>query len=216
MEEPRDVGDGVAEDCAPSHDGAQEGGAVEPFESAVPELGERGEKVRRDHRHLHGAECPCRSRVLPGVPEPDGARSRYDGEGHQVRQPIVVDLAVRERDEHPLEVEGEDGPPRGTREAAGDGDGGGDHQAHLNGRDDRGSRRRERQEPADEKGAVEIGRNVTVHRHPRPQEEEVERYERVDEHAQRGQAGAWHRGEPELRPALPGAGDGRHERGSSS
>ena len=91
--------------------------------------------------------------ALP-VPPAGPAHSRQDGEGHQEGEPVVVDLAVREGDIHPLEVEQCDHAARQTRHPVGSRDQSRQHQRKLDALNHEWSGCRERQQASDQERPV--------------------------------------------------------------
>jgi hypothetical protein len=93
--------------------------AGQPLQSAEAKLGPGRQEVRRDDRQLRHAQRPAAPLGQRGIAVSCPTRGGQYGQGDQQAKPVVVDLAVAHRDDHPLEVERENGPSEQAVRAAG-------------------------------------------------------------------------------------------------
>jgi hypothetical protein len=118
------------------------------------------------------------------------AAGRQYGQRDEEGEPVVVDLAVAHRDEHPYEVEAEDGPAQRPRRPSDRREYGRHNQCDEDGVDDQRCWRRQVQQARDEQRVIQAGIGVGVAAHPRREDDRVQGGEGVDERTEQGDAPA--------------------------
>jgi len=104
------VGDeGVGYNGASTQYRSNQSRTIEPFDAPEPQLRVGRHEIRQHHGNLYAPQSPTRCFVEAFILGGIRGHRRKNGKGHQKREPVVIDLAVREVDDHPFEIEHEDG-----------------------------------------------------------------------------------------------------------